>query len=661
MRNIKKGSKNKLVANKAKKKKHKHKIIHVVGTVDYVNPAYAYIIVEGYEKDILVKSQDLLFALHKDKVKVAITSPGKSTNDYPIGHVVKILERPIQQFVGTFYTKQSKHYVLPNNKRMHSRILIAPEDAAGAVNNNRVVVQLLSGPTALQPLAGKVIRVLGTTGEHEAEIHTIIAEFNLPTAFNDPVMTATHAIPSEIPAAEVQRRKDYRTVFTVTIDPEDAKDFDDALSLQQLAHGHMEVGVHIADVSHYVQPGSEIDAEALERGTSVYLVDRTIPMLPERLSNDLCSLKPMQDRLAFSAIFEFDAAGNIQQEWFGETIIHSNQRLTYEEAQQAITDTNNPLHTPLHTLHTLAQSLRTKRFQHGSINFDTPSVKFKIDVHGNIVDCFTKVSQDSHKLIEEFMLLANQRVATFVKQLKHGNKPPTFVYRIHDNPDSDKVNEFFDFAKQFGYAIDTDVKKIASSINHLTESLANKPEAHIIQTLAIRAMAKACYTTEAKPHFGLAFKHYTHFTSPIRRYPDLLVHRLLKGYLQGHKPAAPRTDYEKQCQYASEREKIAADAERASIKYMQVKLMQTLGTQNLQGIISYITTWGIYVDLLDFFCDGMIRLADLKDDYYVLDKTGFKLVGRRTKKTYKLGDIVQVTIKGCDISKRTVDLLFPTA
>lgn len=657
MKHLHKGSKSKQ-SQKAKPKKEKNKIIHVVGTVDYVNPSYAYIIVDGYEKDVFVPSRDLLFALHKDKVKVAITSLGKGAQAYPIGHVVKILERPIQQFVGTLSQKQSTYYVLPNNKRMHYRILIEAENLAGAVHNNRVVVQLLTGPTASKNPVGKIIQVLGPTGEHEAEIHTIMAEFNLPNGFNEAVVTATDAIPTEIPAAEMQHRKDYRDVFTVTIDPEDAKDFDDALSLQYLDNGNVEVGVHIADVSYYVQTGSDIDAEALARGTSVYLVDRTIPMLPERLSNELCSLKPLEDRLAFSAVFEFDAAGCIRQEWFGETIIHSNQRLTYEEAQQAITQPSHTLHPHLRTLHNLAQDLRHKRFQQGAINFDTPSIKFKIADDGKILDCFTKVSQDSHRLIEEFMLLANHRVATFVKQLKQGNKPPTFVYRVHDKPDSNKVDEFFGFAKQFGYTIDTDVKKIASSINHLSESLADKPESHIIQALAIRAMAKACYTTEEKSHFGLAFKNYTHFTSPIRRYPDLLVHRLLKGCLKGHKPTASRADYEQQCQHTSEREKIAADAERASIKYMQVKYVQQLSSPSLQGVISYMTTWGIYVDLLDILCDGMIRLADLRDDYYVLDQTGFKLVGKRTKKTYKLGDIVQVTIKGCDISKRTVDLLF---
>jgi len=661
MNNVKKGTQKKKRVKQAKQKKNKNKAIYAVGTVDYVNPSYAYILVDGYEKDILVKSQDLLLALHQDKVKVAITSLGKKGNGeqaYPSGRVVKILERPIQKFVGTLFEKESKYYVVPINKRMHYTIIIDPENLAGAEHNTRVVVELITGPTASQNPVGKIIKVLGITGDHEAEIHTIMAEFNLPNAFSEALIKETLAIPSEIPQTEIRYRKDYRNVFTITIDPEDAKDFDDALSIQYLDSGNLEVGVHIADVSYYVQPGSIIDEEAFERGTSVYLVDRNIPMLPERLSNNLCSLNPLEDRLALAAIFEFDETGCVCQEWFGETIIHSNQRLTYEIVQEAITKSNHSLHTHLNTLHNLAKELRIKRFKQGAINFDTPSIKFKIAEDGTILDCSSKVSQDSHKLVEEFMLLANQRVAASVKKLKQGNKLPTFVYRVHDEPDVEKVNEFFDFAKQFGYAINTDVKKIAKSINHLSECLEHKPEAHIIQTLAIRAMAKALYTTEEKPHFGLAFKDYTHFTSPIRRYPDLLVHRLLKTYLKGHHPSASRADYEKKCQHASEREKIAADAERASIKYMQVQFLQNLSSKNLKGIITYMTTWGIYVDLLDIFCDGMIRLADLRDDYYVLDNTGFKLVGKRTKKTYQLGDMVQVSIKRCDIAKRTVDLVF---
>lgn len=641
---------------KNKKKSQENPSTYIVGKVDYVNPSYAYIVVGDGQQDILVKQKDLLFALDQDIVKVAIIQPGKGDTKHPVGRVVEILERPVQQFVGTLQQQGHVYFVLPSNRRMHYDIFVKPENLQGARHQDRVVVKLLTGPTASKNPEGKVMQVFGPMGDHEAEMHTIMAEFNLPTDFPAPIMQATEAISARIPATEIARRKDYREIFTITIDPDDAKDFDDALSIQYLDNGHIEVGVHIADVSYYVQEGSAIDKEAFERGTSVYLVDRTIPMLPERLSNDLCSLKPLEDKLAFSAVFELDQHAKLQHEWFGETIIHSKRRLTYEEAQQAITQPTHNLHKDLTTLNSLAKKIRHERFQQCAINFDTPSVKFQLDQHGKPLSILPKISQDSHRLIEEFMLLANRRVALHVRRMKQGKQFPTFVYRTHDQPNLDKLGDFALFVKQFGYSINTDPKEIASSINQLSESVADKPESRIIQTLAIRLMAKALYTTEAKPHFGLAFEHYTHFTSPIRRYPDLLVHRLLKKYLQSQFQF-DEVNYEKKCQHASDRERIAAEAERASIKYKQVELMETLQGQVLQGVISAITEWGMYIELLDILCEGMIRLSDLRDDYYVLDKKGFKLVGERTKKTYQLGDLVQVTIKGCDIAKRTVDLV----
>ncbi len=646
-------TKNKTSKNK---KIQKSQPTYVVGKVDYVNLNYAYIVLGDGQQDILIKQKDLLFALDQDVVKVAITQPGTGDTKHPVGRVIEILERPIQQWVGTLQQQGQVNFVLPSNRRMHYDIFVKHENLQGAQHQDRVVVKLLAGPTDSKNPEGKIIQVFGPMGDHEAEIHTIMAEFNLATEFPTPIMEATKTIPATIPATEIARRKDYRPVFTLTIDPDDAKDFDDALSIQYLDNGHIEVGVHIADVSYYVQEGSAIDEEAFERGTSVYLVDRTIPMLPERLSNELCSLKPMEDRLAFSAVFELDPHGKLHHEWFGETIIHSNHRLTYEEAQQAITQPTHTLHKDLTTLNSLAKKIRHERFQQGAINFDTASVKFQLDPHGKPLSILPKVSQDSHRLIEEFMLLANKRVALHVRRMKQGKQFPTFVYRTHDQPNLEKLGDFALFVKQFGHSINTDPKEVASSINQLSESLIDKPEARIIQTLAIRLMAKALYTTEAKPHFGLAFEHYTHFTSPIRRYPDLLVHRLLKKYLQS-RFQFDEAGYEKKCQHASERERIAAEAERASIKYKQVELMQSLQGQSLQGIISAITDWGMYIELLDILCEGMIRLSDLRDDYYVWDKKGFKLVGERTKKAYRLGDLVQVTIKGCDIAKRTVDLV----
>lgn len=631
------------------------KLPYVIGKVDYVNPGYAYVVVGDGQQDVLVRQKDLLYALDGDLVKVVITKQENGTKGHPVGRVVEILEQNKNKWVGTVQQQGSVTFVIPISRRMHYDIFVRLENLKGAKHNDRVVVELIKRPNAAKNPEGKIIEVFGPMGENDVEIHTIMAEFNLPTQFPKKIIAETNVIPTDIPVDEMARRKDFREVFTITIDPEDAKDFDDALSLKVLPNGHIEVGVHIADVSYYVQENSLVDEEAFERGTSVYLVDRTIPMLPERLSNELCSLKPHEDRPAFSAVFELDKQGNLHHEWFGETVIHSDQRLSYEEAQQAITQPTDRLHTQLTILNSLAKKIRSDRFKRGAINFDTPSVKFQLDKQGRPLSILPKISRDSHKLIEEFMLLANKRVALHVRRMKQGKQFPTFVYRTHDQPNLEKLGDFALFVKQFGYSIKTEPQAIAHSINVLSEDLAGKPEAHIIQTLAIRLMAKALYTTEAKPHFGLAFEHYTHFTSPIRRYPDLLVHRLLKKYLKGefHFEEAM---YEKKCQHASERERVAADAERASIKYKQVELMQTLQGKRLKGVISSLMEWGIYVELLDILCEGMIRLSDLTDDYYVLDKKGFKLVGERTKKTYQLGDLVEVEIKACDIAKRTVDL-----
>jgi ribonuclease R len=628
---------------------------YLIGKVDYVNPSYAYIIVGDEQQDILVRQKDLLFALDGDLVKAVITKQERGAKGHPIGRVIEILERTQNKWVGTVQQQATTTFVIPISRRMHYDIFVRPENLKKAKHNDRVVVELIKGPTASRNPEGTIIEVFGAMGENDVEIHTIMAEFNLSTQFPEKVIAEANTIPTDIAVDEIERRKDFREVFTVTIDPEDAKDFDDALSVKTLPNGHIEVGVHIADVSYYVQENSLIDQEAFERGTSVYLVDRTIPMLPERLSNELCSLKPHEDRPAFSAVFELDKEGNLCHEWFGETIIHSNQRLSYEEAQQAILQPAHSLHEPVTTLNNLAKKLRADRFKRGAINFDTPSVKFQLDKQGRPLSVLPKISQDSHRLIEEFMLLANKRVALHVRRIKQGKQFPTFVYRTHDQPNLDKLGDFALFVKQFGYSVKTEPQEIAQSINMLSESLVGKPESHIIQTLAIRMMAKALYTTEAKPHFGLAFEHYTHFTSPIRRYPDLLVHRLLKKYLKGEFQFEEAV-YEKKCQHTSERERVAADAERASIKYKQVELMQTFQGKRLKGVISSLMEWGIYVELLDILCEGMVRLSDLTDDYYVLDKKGFKLVGERTKKVYQLGDLVEVEIKACDISKRTVDL-----
>jgi len=629
----------------------------VIGTVDYVNPAYAYIIVEGKNCDLLVKQADLLGAFDKDTVEVEVIAPSQGKKKHPIGRVISILKRYRTTWVGTLHKNKNLFYVDLANRRMYNPFIIKPKNLKNAQENDRVLVTLIKASINNQAAEGEIIQVLGPMGEHEVEMHSIIAEFNLPTNFTPAVLAAANTISTKISAEEIRRRRDYRSVFTITIDPEDAKDFDDALSLQQLTNGNIEVGVHIADVSYYVPEDSLIDQAAFERGNSVYLVDRTIPMLPEQLSNICCSLNPHEDRLAFAAIFTFDNQGKIQQEFFEETVIHSQQRLTYEEAQAAITQPNHSLHQPLTTLHQLATQLRQERFKNGAVNFDTTSIKFQLDENGKPLSILPQTSQDSHRLIEEFMLLANKRVATLVRNMsKNKGKAPTFVYRVHDTPDLAKWVDFALFLKQFGYNVQNDPSNIAKSINKLTEQLAKQPVLHMVQNLAIRLMAKALYTTAPKPHFGLAFEHYTHFTSPIRRYPDLIVHRLLKQYLQG-KFQFDEAAYEKKCLHASEREKIAADAERASIKYKQVELMQTLVGKTIKGLIVSIVDWGCYILLIDTFCEGLLRFADLKDDYYLVDEKKTKVTGVRTNKTYHLGDEINVKIKSCDIEKRTIELV----
>ncbi|MCG8339649.1 MAG: ribonuclease R [Cytophagales bacterium] len=629
---------------------------YVVGKVDYVNSSYAYIVTQEGSADIWVKQEDLLGALNKDLVKVMVVQQG-GQGKRPIGSVVEIIERSKTLFVGCLKQHGKIAFVVPDGRRMHHDIFIRSADLRGAQDGDKVIVKITGWPTAQKNPTGKVEQVLGKVGIHDVEMHAIMAEFGLPTHFPKKVLAEASAIPTAIPADEINRRRDLRAIPTFTIDPEDAKDFDDALSFRQLSNGYYEVGVHIADVSYYVQEASLLDQEALERGTSVYLVDRTIPMLPEKLANELCSLRPHEDKLTFSAVFELDTQGKVRKEWLGKTVIRSHKRFTYEEAQQIITQQQGDFYEELTALNKLAKQLRAKRFKHGAINFETIEVKFQLDEQGKPLGVVPKVRQDTHKLVEEFMLLANERVATRVYQMKQGKDLLTFVYRTHDSPDPDKLSDFFRFVKHLGYKVGAGHKSIARSLNAISKAVAGKAEENIVQSLAIRTMAKAVYTTEAKRHFGLALQHYTHFTSPIRRYPDVMVHRLLKQYLKGQLNADPQ-GYEEKCRHASEREGVAAEAERASVQYKRVELVQTLQGTVLEGVISSITDWGIYVELVDNYCEGMVRLADMRDDYYRLDEKHFRIIGKRTKKAYHLGDQVRVQIKSCDLSTRTVSLVF---
>lgn len=626
----------------------------ITGVVDHVNVRFAYI-ATGQEgsKDIYVRTQDLANALHGDTVAVELLN--RRTGQNPEGKVVEIVKRARTRFVGRVELSKNYAFVVPDFKKIYQDFFIYPENINGAVTNDKVVVEVTRWGEGDKSHEAKIVEILGKTGENEAEIHSIMAEFDLPFRFPEHVTAEAESIPGEITAEEVKKRKDFRGVLTFTIDPEDAKDFDDALSFKKLSNGHYEIGVHIADVTHYVKPGTALEADAFDRATSVYLVDRTVPMLPERLSNGLCSLRPNEDKLTFAAVFEMDSKGKIHSEWYGRTVIHSNHRFTYEQAQEVIETGTGMFAAELKILNDLHHLLRKERFKKGAVNFETSEVKFKLDEKGKPLAVVPKVRKDAHKLIEEFMLLANRGVATFIYKMKKGEEKNTFVYRTHDLPDPEKVQDFATFARQFGHKLEVEDKSISRSLNRLMDEIEGKPEQNVLQSLAVRAMAKAKYTTEAKGHFGLAFEHYTHFTSPIRRYPDMMAHRLLQHYLDQGKPVN-RKEYEEKCIHSSEREKRAADAERASIKYKQVEFMSMASKRPYEGIISGVTDFGIFVEIIETKCEGMVRLADMKDDFYEWDERNYRVIGKRRKKVYRLGEEVMVTIKKCDVDRRLIDL-----
>lgn len=627
----------------------------LTGKLDHVNPRFAYLLTPDDKEDVYIKAQDINFAMDGDTVKVQIK--GAAHGRKPEGKVVEIIERAREQFVGRIEFSPRFAFVIADNKKIHQDIFVKLDATNGAKHNDKVIVKVTQWPAQDKSPEGEIVNVLGPAGDNEAEIHSIMAEFDLPFEFPEHVEKEAEKISDKITKKEIEKRRDFRDVLTFTIDPEDAKDFDDALSFQVLDNGNYEVGIHIADVTHYVQPNTVLEKEAFDRATSVYLVDRTVPMLPERLSNGLCSLRPREDKLTFAAVFEMDDKGNVLKEWFGRTVIHSDRRFSYEEAQACIETGMGDLVQELQKLNDLAKKLRKERFNKGAVNFETTEVKFKLDEKGKPLGIIPKVRKDAHKLIEEFMLLANKKVAAYVYEMKKGEDKNTFVYRTHDYPDPEKVDSFAQFAKKFGHSLKTDQGSISQSLNSLMTTIEGKPEENVLQQLAIRSMAKAKYTTEAMGHFGLAFKHYTHFTSPIRRYPDMMVHRLLQHYLDKGK-SVNKKDYEEKCIHSSEREKRAADAERASIKYKQVEFMQSVEDRVFDGIISGVTEWGIFVEIVETKCEGMVRMVDMKDDYYEFDEKNYRVFGRRNKKMYTLGDKVYVTVKSTDIDRRTIDLEF---
>lgn len=626
----------------------------IEGIVDHVNRRFAYVICEGQEEDIWVKTDDLKNAVDGDRVAVRIKKGGRN-GGRPEGVVTQIISRGRTEFVGKIEILPKYAFIVPDNRKMYVDIFVYPEKIGKAKSNDKVMVKIKEwhGGKNKSPI-GQVTEVLGQAGDHETEIHSIMAEFELPFRFPKNVESAAEKIPVEVPKEEIKKRRDVRGVTTFTIDPDDAKDFDDAISVEYLKNGNYEIGVHIADVSHYVEEDGILDDEAVNRATSVYLVDRTIPMLPEKLSNGLCSLRPKEEKLTFSAMFEITPKAEIKNQWFGRTVTYSDRRFTYEEAQERIESGEGDFHEEINLLNGLAHQLKDKRFKKGAIGFETVEVKFKLDETGKPIGLFPKERKDAHKLVEEFMLLANKKVAEFVFNKHKGDD--TFVYRTHDDPNPEKLETFSKFAAKFGHRMNPG-KDVADNLNTLMEDIHGKPEQNVLESLAIRTMSKAVYTTEPKGHFGLAFPHYTHFTSPIRRYPDVMVHRLLQHYLDGGK--SPKVDpYNELCRHSSEREKRAADAERASIKFKQVEFMQMAEKRPFAGIISGVTEWGIFVEITETKCEGMIRTSSMTDDFYEFDEKNFRMIGKRNKRMFTLGDEVTVMVVDTDIDRRTIDLEF---
>lgn len=620
------------------------------GEVDMTQRGSAYIKCEELEDDIHVGSALMGTALHGDTVTVELLSRrgGKKLE----GRVVEIVKRARTRFVGTVEKVKTIAFIIIDDSKVHVDFVVRGKVVKTLNDGDKVIIELESWDLDSRNPMARVIEVLGRAGEHETEMHAIVAEFGFKTAFDHDVLDEADSLPGVISKNELKDRKDFRGTTTFTIDPDTAKDFDDALSFKKLKDGLFEVGIHIADVSHYVTEGSDLDREALERATSVYLVDRTIPMLPERLSNELCSLRPHEDSLTFSAVFELDETGKIHREWFGKTIIYSDHRFSYEDAQEVIEKGSGLYHEELITLNKIAKSIGKKRFADGSIAFESDEYKFKLDENGKPLEVIKKVRFDAHKLIEEFMLLANKRIAEFVAT-KHKGQP--LPYRVHEAPNTEKLTVFSNMAAKFGYVINTTSHNtLAKSINKLVEETTGKPEALILHPLAIRSMEKAFYTINKTSHFGLAFDYYCHFTSPIRRYPDLMVHRLLSKYLSKQK-YTQKDVIEKACAHSSKMELKAMGAERASTKYKQVEYLSDYVGEVFDGIVSGVTEWGLYVQLLENYCEGMVRIKDLSGDFYEYYERELAIIGRRTKTKFTLGDTVTIKVKRTNLQKRTID------
>ena len=627
------------------------------GIVDITSRGNAYVICDDLEHDIYIPSRNLNHALNKDLVRVYVYNRKK--NKKQEGDIVEILERAKTEFVGVLQLSKNFGFVIPDDPKMYSDIFISQGNMEGANDGDKVVAKITDWPANSKNPFGKITDVLGKPGDHNTEIHSILLDYGLPYKFPPEVEKYAEKIPIEITEKEIAKRRDMRKDLTFTIDPADAKDFDDALSFTKMENGNYEIGIHIADVSHYVIENTILDDEAYDRATSVYLVDRVVPMLPEILSNNVCSLRPNEEKLTFSVVFEMDDKAHVIDKWFGRTVTLSDKRFAYDDAQQIIENKadhpENDIEVAVLKLDELAKIIRKGRMKHGAISFDKTEVKFQLDEDSNPIGVYVKESKDANKLIEEFMLLANRSVAEFIGKQRDKNKEKTFVYRIHDEPNIDKLTALQDVIAKFGYQIQTDTKRhTTDSLNKLLADVHGKAESNMIETLTIRSMSKAIYTTKNIGHYGLAFDYYTHFTSPIRRYPDVMVHRLLQHYLDGGKSANAEI-FEEKCKHSSEREYMATKAERDSIKYMQVKYMQDHKDQEFTGVISGVTEWGIYVEIIENKCEGMVRIKDISSDYFIFDEKQYALIGQVTKTKYQLGDEVTVSVKNTDLVRKFLD------
>jgi ribonuclease R/exosome complex exonuclease DIS3/RRP44 len=638
------------------------------GVVDMTSRKTGYFVCDDLEHDVFIPFMNLNHALDGDRVKVYIYN--KRSSRKPEAEVVEIIERAKTEFVGVIDVQKNFAFVTTANAKMYTDIFVPKNKVNDAQHGEVVLVKLEDWPKKADSPFGSVIKVLGKPGEHDTEIHAILAEYGLPYDFPIEVEAYANKIDTSITQEEIAKRRDMRNVLTFTIDPKDAKDFDDALSFQALENGNYEIGVHIADVSHYLKEGTILDDEAYKRATSVYLVDRVVPMLPEVLSNFACSLRPHEEKYTFSAIFQLNQKAEVIDSWFGRTVIYSDQRFAYEEAQHIIETKSSTIPAEISLtgneykasdevtqatlkLDELAKILRKKRMAAGAISFDKVEVKFNLNDNDEPTGVYFKISKDANHLIEEFMLLANRKVAEFI-----GKQKKTFVYRIHDEPNEDKLIGLQSVISKFGYSLNFKSKDaISKSLNSLLEEVNGKKEQNLVDTLAIRAMSKARYSTQNIGHYGLAFDYYSHFTSPIRRYPDVMAHRLLQHYLDGGK-TANEDDYEEKCEHSSDMELLAANAERDSVKYMQVKFMEDKKDIEFLGVISGVTEWGIYVEIIENKCEGMVRIREIKEDYYVFDEKQYAYVGEMYKGMLQLGDEVYVKVKNADLVKKQLDYTY---